>query len=55
MSGDDTYKVEEFTRLVHNERVVVLQAGQTIPQTLAVKYGLVKGTNAKKKASDKDS
>jgi hypothetical protein len=41
--SDETYKVEEFTRLQHNERVVVLQEGEAIPMAQAVAYGLVGG------------
>lgn len=54
MSDGDVYKVEERTKLVHNQRLVVLKAGEQIPVEQAAEYGLIpKPKTARGKGSDK--
>lgn len=50
--GDETFKVDEYVRLRHGDRIVVLRPGDVIPAARAAELGLAKP--AKKPAKKDD-
>jgi hypothetical protein len=45
--SEETYTVEEWVRLKHDQKVIVLKQGEKIPMARAVELGLVKKPSGK--------